>query len=389
MEIKDDFDLDKIARSGQCFRVKKFADAPNNFTYRFITRGNVLYIRQLGANRSFAGAGKCAGTGDCAGAEKCVGTGESTCAEERTGANEKASANAGGVNKTHNTATTHEYDVSCSRTDWQKVWVPYFDLTRNYADVRAQIPESDNFMRKAADAGLGIRILRQDAWEMLITFIISQRKSIPAIQKSVEMICERFGSAGGAGSHTRIFDERTFSGASIAIDAEQMFGDSGGTEELIAGAGKACAHNEGERTARGKRACAHEKQLHLFPTPEQMFGTSLEDLQACKLGYRAPYVQDAVRAVCSGELDLHALESANDVDLVEQLKTVRGVGDKVANCVALFAYGRVGLAPVDTWIQKIIDAQYGGENPFTAYGDVAGIMQQYAFFWAQENKGEF
>lgn len=287
--ITDDFDLEKIAKSGQCFRVRKFERGENGCapTYQFITREHVLCIRRA----------------------------EGLSVEEGAGA---------GV-----------YIASCTPSDWQNVWKPYFDLNRNYAKIRASIPKSDEFMRKAAYLGRGIRILKQDAWEMLITFIISQRKSIPAIQKSVELLCEMFGSAAAVGSNHK---------------------------------------NSAPR---------------LFPTPAQLQTATPDDLKACKLGYRAPYVQDATRAVCSGELDLDALERADDENLTCALKQVRGVGDKVANCISLFAYARTSLAPVDTWIKKIIDLEYGGKNPFIHYDNVAGIMQQYAFWWAQQNKNQF
>ena len=319
--ITDDFDLEKIAKSGQCFRVRKFEGGENGCapTYQFITREHVLYIRRAESADSKEydeGAGA-----EGLSTEEGAGTNLSVHAEVGLSAEEGAGAG--------------EYFVSCTANDWKNVWAPYFDLNRNYAKIRASIPKSDEFMRKAAYLGRGIRILKQDAWEMLITFIISQRKSIPAIQKSVELLCEMFGSAAAVSSNHRHSAPR------------------------------------------------------LFPTPAQLQAASPEDLKACKLGYRAPYVQDATRAVCSGELDLDALERADDENLTCALKQVRGVGDKVANCISLFAYARTSLAPVDTWIKKIIDLEYGGKNPFIHYDNVAGIMQQYAFWWAQQNKNQF
>ena len=268
--ISDDFDLEKIANSGQCFRVRKFSDG----TYRFITHSNVCYIKQTSRNA---------------------------------------------------------YNVSCPAKVWENVWRTYFNLERNYCEVRAKIPDSDVFLRNAAKEGCGIRILVQDTWEMLITFIISQRKAIPAIHKSVELLCKCWG--------TQI-------------------------------------------------TTPHET-VHAFPTPKQMQNATLEQLKECKLGYRAAYVQDAVHTVCAGNLNLEDLRSLNDAELVSALKSVKGVGNKVANCISLFAYGRISLASVDTWIQKIIDVHYGGENHFLEYGNVAGIMQQYAFWWAQTHKSEF
>ena len=126
--------------------------------------------------------------------------------------------------------------------------------------------------------------------------------------------------------------------------------------------------------------------VRVFPRPEQLSDADAGALAACKLGYRTPYVLDAVGRANSGALDLRALAECDDAELLERLKTVNGVGNKIANCVALFAYGRTALAPVDTWIAKVIRSEYGGENPFPAYGGTAGVMQQYMFYYALTHK---
>ena len=121
----------------------------------------------------------------------------------------------------------------------------------------------------------------------------------------------------------------------------------------------------------------------MFPTALQLKDASAEDFISCKAGYRAAYICDAVQQVVSGDLDLNAIKNLSDDALLSELERVRGVGVKVANCVALFAYGRTSCAPVDTWIQKIIQQKYKGRNPFERYGEDAGIMQQYFFYYAQ------
>lgn len=269
IKITDDFDLSKIADSGQCFRVKAFDDG----TYRFITDCRILHIKKLSQNL---------------------------------------------------------YDVDCSDSLWQEVWTPYFDLNRSYSLIRSQIPEDDVYMRNAARQGAGLRILQQDPWEMLITFIISQQKTIPAIKSCVEQIAKTYGDP-----------------------VETDFGT-----------------------------------VHLFPKARQMMGAASAELNQFKLGYRTPYIQDAIDKVSSGRLSLESLHPYDDMQLFNTLKSIHGVGDKVANCIALFAYNRTALAPVDTWIKKIIDRIYGGRNPFPDYGNTAGIMQQYLFYYAQHNKHE-
>ncbi len=159
---------------------------------------------------------------------------------------------------------------------------------------------------------------------MLISFIISQRKSIPAISTAVESLCEKFGDL-------------------LGEDAE------------------------------GK--------IYSFPTPERMSLATAEDFKACGLGYRAPYVSDAVEKVLSGDLDLEKIAGYDDEALFEELIKVHGVGKKVANCVLLFAYSRCSRVPVDVWISRAIEEEFGGENIFPVFGENGGIIQQYIFYY--------
>ena len=262
IEIQDDFDLEKIALSGQCFRVKQFTDG----VYRFITGDNIIYIQ-----------------------------------------------------KTKN----KQFSISCSKDQWDKIWRIYFDLDRCYSDIFCSECEKHPFVHQAMVYGRGIRILRQDAWEMLITFIISQRKNIPAIAKSVENLALRYG---------RLLQT------------------------------------------------AYET-LHLFPSPQDMKDSLTEELMECGLGYRTKYVLDAVRQVISGVLDLEAISKCGDDELIEKLQSVYGVGKKVANCVSLFAYGRTACVPIDVWISRAIENECKGESPFSLFGENAGIIQQYVFYY--------
>ena len=125
--------------------------------------------------------------------------------------------------------------------------------------------------------------------------------------------------------------------------------------------------------------------LYAFPTAQALAAAGEQALRDCALGYRAPYVLAAAQAVAAGALDLAALETLPDARLLEALMQQHGVGIKVANCVALFAYGRMECAPVDVWIQRVIDQHYAGQNPFPAYGN-AGILQQWMFYFARSEK---
>ncbi len=261
--IEDDFDLGKIASSGQCFRSREFPDG----TFRFIAGERVLYISSYGKDR--------------------------------------------------------RYHVSCSTDEWENLWLDYFDLSRNYRSIRASIKTQNEFDREAVRYGSGIRILRQEPWEMLVSFIISQRKSIPAIKTAIEKLAERAGNP-------------------IQTDCEVIY---------------------------------------TFPSPGQILSLSEEDLAACGLGYRSGYVRDAAERVASGKTDLVSLASCDNQELFNELLKIRGVGKKVANCICLFGYGRLSMVPEDVWILRAIEEDFHGSNPFPAYGKEAGLVQQYIFYY--------
>ena len=266
--IRDDFDLEKIAASGQCFRAKLL----DNGSYRFVSGEHVIYIKETGKN---------------------------------------------------------VFSVSCTNDEWKAVWTRYFDLDRSYRDLYYEEREKHEYVRAAMDCGRGLRILRQDPWEMLITFIISQRKSIPAIAGSVEALAKKYGH--------RIKTDREI--------------------------------------------------LYSFPTPEELAAASIEELRECGLGYRAPYIYDAIQKVASGRLNLDALAHYSDTDLFEALQTVHGVGKKVANCICLFGYGRMARVPVDVWILRAVEEDCHGEDPFRLFENNAGIIQQYVFYF-KKNAGK-
>ena len=124
--------------------------------------------------------------------------------------------------------------------------------------------------------------------------------------------------------------------------------------------------------------------VYLFPRLEDMTGITTDDLEGLGLSYRKEFIIDALASVADGYLE--SLRKLPDEELVESLKTIRGVGDKVANCVALFAYHRVNRAPVDVWIKRAIDNEFGGKNIFNQFGDNAGILQQYIFYHKRNKK---
>jgi N-glycosylase/DNA lyase len=208
---------------------------------------------------------------------------------------------------------------------FEDVWREYFDLDFDYGQARRALA-IDDYMREAAEFGAGIRILRQDKWEALCSFIISQCNNIPRIKKIVETLCLKFGDGFE-------LDGRTY---------------------------------------------------HAFPPPERVAALSERDLAPLRCGYRAPYILGAARAVAGGELDLEALARGDPAEASRALKTLRGVGDKVACCVALFGLHMLDVFPVDTWMKKVIRGRYGGKLDPAVFGGYAGLAQQYMFYHARE-----
>lgn len=206
--------------------------------------------------------------------------------------------------------------------EFEEVWYDYFDLSRNYADIRG-ILSTDNYMLRATQFGAGIRILNQDRWETLCSFIISQCNNIPRIKTIVEKLCALFG-------------ER--------IDFD------GGT-------------------------------YYTFPPAERLASRSEADLAPLRCGYRAPYILDAARAVADGRLDMDALASGSYGDAMRSLKMLSGIGDKVANCAILFSLRMKDAFPVDVHMKRAIAEHYGKDFDPRIFGDLAGVAQQYMFYY--------
>ena len=229
------------------------------------------------------------------------------------------------------------YILSCSESEFEEFWTDYFDLRLDYSDFEKNIPADDLFLINAAEYSYGIRILNQDKWEMLISFIISQRKSIPAIKSSIEKLARTYGKK---------------------IDMQ--------IPDFIKNIDK-------------------NSEFFAFPTPKALADASIDDLNACSLGYRSPYIEASAKAVYRGDIDLEALSKLDDNELLAALMSLKGVGIKVANCVALFGYHRIAAFPIDVWIKRMIDEHYEGEFPLKLYDGYAGVIQQYIFYYGRES----
>lgn len=218
-------------------------------------------------------------------------------------------------------------EISCTEEEFSQIWEDYFDLQYDYGQLTANLMKGkDEFLAKAAAYGRGIRILRQEPFEMLISFIISQNKNIPSIKKCIEGICRRYG-------------ERRIS--------------------------KECGG----------------KEYYTFPTPAALVMAKQEELRELKLGYRDTYVIQAAKAVAQGSIDLYSLMGCSHREAVDILMTLPGVGSKVANCISLYGLHHIEAFPVDVWIKKVIEEIYHSDFQVDQYKGYAGIVQQYMFYY--------
>ena len=204
------------------------------------------------------------------------------------------------------------------------------DLGESYEVIRRRINrEKDEFLYRAAEYEKGIRILNQDPWEMLITFIISQNKNIPAIRRSVEKLAEMCGM------------------------------------EITNGAGE---------------------KYFAFPTPGALAELREEQLKECGLGYRCRYVKEAAEAVADGRLDLTSLKESDEETAMLALTGLTGVGKKVASCVSLFGLHHLDSFPIDVWVKRILEEQYPKGYPFEEYSPYNGVYQQYMFDYYRNSR---
>jgi len=214
-------------------------------------------------------------------------------------------------------------------------WTNYFDLNTDYDAIKSALSEDDPVMTEAISFAPGIRILKQDSWETLICFIISQNNRIPQIKRVVEKLCLMFGDA---------------------IDGTDSFA---------------------------------------FPTAERLAEADVSDLLKTSAGFRARYIKDAAEKVSSGTIDLSHLDDLPSAQLKQELMGIVGVGEKVADCVMTFGFGRRSSFPVDVWIGRVMRKLYMGGRDASLkeirlfaedkWGGLAAYANQYLFHYARMN----
>ena len=212
----------------------------------------------------------------------------------------------------------------------------YFDLGRDYSEIKEEISKDDKNMQNAILYGNGIRILNQEPWEMLISYFISAANNIPRISKTIENISKKYGKE-------------------VEMDGEKYY---------------------------------------LFPSPEELGKATLEDLRACNLGFRDKYVWQATQMVLNKEIELDKIKIMDYEIAKKYLMTIPGVGAKVADCILLFAFDKIEAFPVDTWIKKVMNELYTDSTNITKinqyatkrFGKYAGIAQQYLFYYKRDSQ---
>ena len=226
-----------------------------------------------------------------------------------------------------------------SLDDFDSVWRTYLDLDRDYGEIKRELcRDGDSVMTEACEYGSGIRILRQELWETLISFIISASNNIPRIKKIINLLCINFGS-----SHE--FDGKTH---------------------------------------------------YSFPTAERIAELSIDELSVIRAGFRDKYILQCAKDVAEGRLDLDQIRALLTQDAKKKLMGIYGVGNKVSDCILLFGLSRFDSYPVDVWIKRVTEYFWFDGEPQSIgtisdfavrkFGDLGGIAQQYLFFLAREKK---
>lgn len=223
---------------------------------------------------------------------------------------------------------------NCDQNEFENIWKPYLDLNKDYGTIKDLLSDKDEVIEKAAKYGYGIRILKQDFWETVVSFIISQNNNIPRIKGCIDNLSRLFG--------------------------EKIGGYNG-------------------------------KECYSLPTPEKLASLTVEDLEPVKLGYRASYlIKMAKQMIEQGGPEAVEKRLSECENPIEELQKFCGVGPKVAACISLFGLGRVDAFPIDVWIRRVMNQLYGIDekavkemNTYAkeTFGEYGGIAQQYLFYY--------
>lgn len=216
----------------------------------------------------------------------------------------------------------------------------YFDLDTNYEEIKEKLAKVDNNLKISTEYGSGIRILKQDLWEVLISFIISTNNNIPRIKGIIERISTKY----------------------------------------------------------GKKIVWNNKEYYTFPSPKELSKASVEDLRNLGLGFRDKRVFETTKMVIENKINLEDLKNEKNICVLkEKLLQIPGIGPKVADCIMLFALRKFEVFPIDVWVKRVMnDLYFKSENEAKVnhkeidklakdkFGDLAGLAQQYLFYWRRD-----
>lgn len=217
----------------------------------------------------------------------------------------------------------------------------YFDLNRDYEKIKEILSVIDENMKKSVEYGSGIRILNQDLWETIISFIISANNNIPRIKGIIERLSEKYG------------DEIKYKG----------------------------------------------NKYYTFPTPEQLKNVTVEEYRKLGLGFRDIRLYETTKMILNKQVDIENMKNnPNTIEVREELLKLSGVGPKVADCILLFSdLKRFEVFPIDVWVRRVMNDLYIKNEDETKvnkkqiekianekFGDLAGLAQQYLFYWRRE-----
>ncbi len=213
-----------------------------------------------------------------------------------------------------------------SLTDYNNIWKDYFDLDRDYGKIRESLSSVHPILKEASSTYSGIRILKQDSFEALCSFIISQNNNIPRIKGIIDKLCKNFGEFNGV--------------------------------------------------------------EYVFPTAQILAKQSVESLDIIKSGFRAKYLIDAATKVANNEIDLDQIKTMPLEEAKNELMKIKGVGPKVADCVLLYGMNRLSVFPLDVWMKRAMEILFPKLTP-EDFGEYAGIAQQYIFHYSRMNPNLF
>ncbi len=228
------------------------------------------------------------------------------------------------------------------KKDLKEIVENYFDLNRNYEEIKTQLSKVDNYLKNSIEYGKGIRILNQDLWETIISFIISANNNIPRIKGIIERLSQKYG------------DEIKW----------------------------------------------NENKYYTFPTVEQLENVTVEEYRKLGLGFRDIRLYETTHKILEKQIDLEVLKTnPNTIEVREELLKLSGVGPKVADCILLFSeLKRFDTFPIDVWVRRVMNDLYIKENDESKvskkkiedlaeekFGSLKGLAQQYLFYWRREN----